>query len=272
MKEKTRKSLAIWLLGMGIGIFILKNLINPGMLIEAFGGNIFEMSADMSSEMWAMKWSMMMNSISACIILIEGVFWFGGILILRKLLNVVTCKFFYRLIIGIILIPLVLSVVNILLFFTKTEIPLWFYVIFTFVKVVIVMSGAGVVRRNYILDSFLTSKLRLFQTGVLLLFSGFVFTAFWWYFKNVGIESRELSLMLSPIQYVNMVVYIAGCVCLFLGLKGIIQSDLLGENRKEDVFENVGGGWGGRPVIGAVGYCVFLLIFTIVASQTVVTY
>lgn len=267
MKENTRKSLAIWMLGGGIVILGLGNYIPSVAWLKVFGMDISEISTE--------YWGVVNSSVYLCINLIVGCFWYGGILILKKLLNTVTCKFFNRLIIGFIIIPVGFGIVDVIGFLVHVSgMPTWFpwIILFTMAEMIVVMSGAGIVRKNYILDTYLASKLRLFQTGILLGGSGFVISVLWWYFQNVGMEFRELSLMLNPMQYVNMVVYIAGYVCLFLGLKGIIQSDLLGENRKEDVFENVGGGWGERPVIGVVGYCAFLLIFTILAFQTVVTY
>lgn len=264
MKEETRKTLAIWLLGIGIGINILKNFIPPMICFEAIGMNIFEMTKE--------EWAMMFNLFSLFFILIVGGFCYGSVLTLKRLLNTVTYRFFNRFIVAFVMLPIVLCIISIVLSLFKVDIPYWLSVISVIAGMIVMMSGAGVIRKNYILDTCLTSKLRLFQTGVLFTFSTFAVTAIWGYFQYPACESIDYRSMIQPMGWVNWVLSLGGYVCLFLGLKGIIRSDLLGESRKEDVFEQVGGGWGERPVIGAIGYCVFLLIFTILAFQTVVTY
>lgn len=79
---------------------------------------------------------------------------------------------------------------------------------------VLLMSSSGLITRYYRLDDVTASKVRLFQTGT-----------------------------------ICCCIPLLGLLLVFLGLKGIIRSDLLSEERGGEDCGVVSGGWWSRPVI-----------------------
>lgn len=230
MKEKTRKTLAIGLLA--IGLFV--PLVGSYIPVEWWVGGV----SGMSNYMWGL--------VDSFWLLIRGCFLFMGIWVLNKLLNAVTRRFFYRLFIGLFICVAIGFVIRLLLNLSDISVTSRIWSLESLAVVIILMSGAGIIGRNYTLDAYLSSKLRLFQAGVVLTFIEIAAVASWGYANTFDL--------------VNNLIGLIGYLCLFLGLVGIIRSDLLSGERKGEVFSNIGGGWFSRPVIGGVCFSVFLLI------------
>lgn len=265
MKEKTRKTLAIVLLGIGVFVPLVMNYVPIRWFIWNLG-----MSDGDIGMVYALR-----NYSS---LFISGCFLFAGIWALKRLLNAVTRRFFYRLFIGLFICEVIGCVIMGLLGLAEISGVQWIWQLISLAKVIILMSGAGIISRNYTLNAYLALKLRLFQTGIVLRLSGFAFNIIYnLYWKvpdhvivDISLDHEiKIALQLSSqlIPVINFI-YAIGLVCLFLGLVGIIRSDLLSEERRAEVFGKIGGGWFSRPVIGGVCFNVFLLI-VIVSSVTV---
>lgn len=199
MKEKTRKTAAIWLLGIGI-------------IIPLFN-------------IWAV-W-LLRKSCSPVVRLFFRRFWVATVLVmiganlLAGLLTVV------NVIPGMHVIGMYLGGANLIS-----------AVSYIFI-VLCLMSGSGLITRYYQQDNETASKVRLFQLGALM-------------FPFAGI------MPFMGFLIVNLL--------MFLGLKGIIQSDLVTEERSGEDCGMVSGGWWSRPVKAMVCfYGCFLVLGGITA-------
>lgn len=222
MKVKTRKKWALWLIGMGyffipwFGIFFMGNRVIDTL----------------------MKYLIM----NALLSLLSVVFIWGGVAVLKKLLNAVTRLFFKRYLIAMSL-PVLSALTRCLCFLLPEELRRETMLVVSITVCVFVFlflfSATAVVCRNYRLDDYLATKMRLFQTGCLL---------------------YCLFLFISTIISFSFI-DIPAVICLFIGLRGIVRSDLLDEGRDADEFVKVGGGWWSRPVIGGLCFYVSLAVF-----------
>lgn len=238
MKEKTRKTVAIGLLWVYLGVIVLLLLLN------------YTYVGDLYSEGYSFEYLQIWFATIPLLIRIGLLA--GSVLVLSRLLNKVTRCFFYRLVGGLAVLPFIDSFLW--LFGIPTEDKSIISCVIALFAVIVLMSGAGVISRNYTQNAYTWSKLRLFQTGVILSFGIWYFTAFIeWVASWFG--GIQMPSMLS-----NIISWI-GTICIVWGLIGIIKSDLVSESRKVDVFDRTGGGWLSRPVIGAVCFLGFLSCF-----------
>lgn len=239
MKEKTRKTVAIGLLWVYFGLLVLTAILRNICFLE------------MLREGYSIAYLELLFGLIPLLIQV-GVL-LGSILMLRKLLNKVTRCFFNRLVTGFVILLLLPSISLVSFISRMGYIYLISYGILLF-AIIIIMSGAGIISRNYSLNAYTSSKLRLFQTGVLLSFgiSCIAYFIDWVMVLFGGIQ--------IPFLLMSMIDWI-GIVCIAWGLIGIIKSDLVSEGRKEDVFDKTGGGWLSRPVIGAVCFLALLSCF-----------
>lgn len=229
MKVETRKKAAIWLVGIYFWVIVLN------ILLRYIYGDVF-----LSKEYSIGYFSFLFGVIP---LFIRGGLLVGCVSILGRLLNKVTRCFFYKSVAGLAVLPFIEVCIN--CFLNGSD--------FTFISLVaglfemlLLMSGAGMIRQNLSVDAYAASKLRLFQTGVVLNygFSCISSIVFWvWDGYYFG--------ALFPLSFGDIISWI-GIICIIWGLIGIIKSDLIGENRKEDGDGKISGGWLSRPVAGAV--------------------
>lgn len=238
MKEKTRKTVVIGLLWVYLGVIVLNFLLQ------------YTYVGDLYSEGYPWKYLQIRFAIIPLLIRIGLLM--GSVFLLSRLLNKVTRCFFYRLVLGLTVLPFIDSFV--LFFRIPMEDKSIISCVIALFAVIILMSGAGIFSRNYTLNAYTWSKLRLFQTGVILSFGTWCFTAFIEWVASWFGGMQMPSLLTSIINWI-------GIICIFWGLTGIIKSDLVSESRKEEVFDRPDGGWLSRPVIGAVCFLGFLSCF-----------
>lgn len=238
MKEKTRKTVAIGLLWVYLGVIVLLLLLN------------YTYVGDLYSEGYSFEYLQIWFATIPLLIRIGLLA--GSVLVLSRLLNKVTRCFFYRLVGGLAVLPFINSFLW--LFGIPTGNKSIISCVINLVAVIILMSGAGIISQNYSLNAYSSSKLRLFQTGVLLSFGTRCIVSFinWVLFWFGGMQMP--SLLSNIMDWV-------GIICIFWGLIGIIKSDLVSESRKEEVFDRTGGGWLSRPVIGSVCFVALLWCF-----------
>lgn len=199
MKEKTRKTAAIWLLGIGI-------------IIPLFN-------------IWAV-W-LLRKSCSPVMRLFFRRFWVATVLVM------IGANLFAGLLTYVNIIPGMLSGGDMRIG-DMPALMLISAVYYIFI-VLCLMSGSGLITRYYQLDNETASKVRLFQLGALM----------------------------CPF---TVIVPFLGVLLMFLGLKGIIQSDLVTEERCGEDCGVVSGGWWSRPVKAMVCfYGCFLVLGGITA-------
>lgn len=239
MNEKTRKTAAIGLLGVYFGLLVLTAIVRNIYFLE------------MLREGYSIAYLQPVFELIPLLIQIGALL--GSILVLRELLNRVTRCFFNRLVTGLVILPFINSIA---VFFISRVISRagYIYLISSGIllfAVIILMSGVGIISRNYSLNAYTSSKLRLFQTGIVLCYGS----------STVSLFYNWLNSSLSSLSLLNELINWIGTICIVWGLIGIIKSDLVSESRKEEVFDRPDGGWLSRPVIGAVCFLGFLSCF-----------
>lgn len=235
MNEKTRKTAAIGLLGVYFGLLVLTAIVRNIYFLE------------MLWEGYSIAYLQLVFELIPLLIQI-GVL-LGSILVIRKLLNRVTRCFFNRLVTGLFILPFINSIA--VFFISRAG---YIYLISSGIllfAVIILMSGVGLISKNYSLNAYTSLKLRLFQTGVVLCYGS----------STVSLFYNWLNSSLSSLSLLNELINWIGTICIVWGLIGIIKSDLVSESRKEEVFDRPDGGWVSRPVIGAVCFLGFLSCF-----------
>lgn len=238
MKEKTRKILAIGLIWLSFGVQVC-NLIASVFYWDI----LYEMG-------YSLKDLTLLFNIAPLLLLVGSLV--GSVLILRKLLNRVTRSFFYRSVAWCVLEFIVVLTVWLSNIDSNDLMEIiWFFC--NLLTLLLIMSGAGMLSQNYTMSAYIASKLRLFQTGVVLIYGRvLVFRILWW---------LRGSFFYSPLETINTIISWIGIICMILGMIGIIKSDLVSESCKGDVFGQIDGGWLSRPVIGVVCFVGLLTCF-----------
>lgn len=241
METGKRKKVAIWLVEAYFGVFVLTALLGTIYIDVLY------------SEGYSIEY---LNFLFFIIpLFIRGGLLAGGVFILGQLLNKVTRCFFYKSVVGLAVLPFITSWISLLGSYNDAMFTSFVSFVIALFSVILLMSGAGMIRQNLSVDADVSSKLRLFQTGVVLNIGELCIYNF------IGYIGLDINI-LFPSLLCNIINWI-GTICITWGLIGIIKSGLIGENRKEEGGDKISGGWLSRPVSGAVCFLTLWLFFVL---------